>query len=419
VELEPLQRRGVGGVVRRANDGARAIAQSDSSPPPPASPAAAPPAGPPAPPDMPSPLARYAAPVVVLLLVNITFSAYTTLAAAAFRGGTSPVVFAFLRDAVAVCCFVPALALSSRSSGGPWRPRAEHFSLFLLLAFLGVWGSQLMSALAIANLSPAIYGLLKPSVPAVTMFIAVMLGMQRFNIRARASQFKAAGVAAAVGGAVLIVVASGEDHESANAPLGSAYMLLQVACSASYPILQKHMLKTLDYPPLLLAAWAYILGTAMIGTSVVVAAADSASWQLSGAAVGGILFAGVLSSFANYSAMAWVNSVTSPVLVMSAYPLQSFLSPLFASIFLGEHIGAADYVGGTVIVVGLALCVYSTVLEAPDAAAAPKAAALLSPEEREQALPVAGGAAAVPAAADTAGSLHALALTLDAAPGAR
>ena len=318
---------------------------------------------------MSSSLARYGLPVLVLVLVNVTFSSYTTVAGSAFKSGASPVVFAFLRDAVACCCFGPALVLWSRSDASAgfsvW-PRHEHWPHFLGLAFLGVWGSQLMSALAIYNLSPAIYGLLKPSVPAVTMAIAIILGMQPFSLRARASQLKIVGVAAAVGGGVLIVLASGEDHEAKNMPLGAAYMLFQVAASATYPILQKYMLKVHGYAPLVLAAWAYLLGTAMIGTSVLVAAADAAAWQLSGAAVGGILFAGVLSSFANYSAMAWVNSVTSPVLVMASYPLQSFLSPLFASIFLDESIGAVDYIGGVVIVLGLALCVYSTVLEGPD-----------------------------------------------------
>ena len=338
-------------------------------------------------------LSRYGLPVLVLVLVNVIFSAYTTVAGAAFKSGASPVVFAFLRDAVACCCFLPTLVWWSRNSaaGASVWPRREHWPHFLGLAFLGVWGSQLMSALAISNLSPAIYGLLKPTVPALTAAIAIALGMQPFSVRERASQLKVVGIAAAVGGGVLIVLASGEDHEAKNMPLGAAYMLCQVTAASSYPILQKHMLKAHGYAPLVLAAWAYLLGTGMIGTSVLVAAADAAAWQLSGAALGGILFAGVLSSFVNYAAMAWVNSVTSPVLVMASYPLQSFLSPLFAAIFLDESIGAVDYVGGVIIVLGLAFCVYSTVLEGTDAAVAPpahaagKAAALLAPADEPNA----------------------------------
>ena len=100
---------------------------------------------------------------------------------------------------------------------------------------------------------------------------------------------------------------------------------------------------------------------------MLVGGADAASWQLPAEAIAAVVFAGVLSSFVNYSAMAWVNSITSPTLVMIFYPLQSFLSPLFASIFLHESISAVDYCGGAVIVFGLACCIYSTVLEAPDA----------------------------------------------------
>ena len=258
---------------------------------------------PPSPPPPPHPprraLASLGGPVALLVLVNVLFSGYTTLSSAAFSSGTSPVVFAFLRDATACCCFVPALLLCERR--GARVPRPEHWGHVVALAALGVWGSQLMSALAISYLSPAVYGLLKPAVPAVTMGLAVALGMQPCNARARASQLKALGVLAAVGGAVTVVAASGEEHEAKNAALGAAYMAVQIAASSSYPLLQKHMMNAHGYSPLMLAAWAYIIGTLMIASSVAVAATDADSWRVNGAAVGGILYAGVLSSFFNYT----------------------------------------------------------------------------------------------------------------------
>jgi drug/metabolite transporter (DMT)-like permease len=153
-----------------------------------------------------------AGPVALLVLVNVIFAGYTTLSAAAFSSGTSPVVFAFLRDLTACCCFVPALLFFERR--GARCPRAEHWGHIICLAALGVWGSQLMSALAISNLSPAVYGMLKPAVPAVTMALAVALGMQPCSARARSSQLKALGVLAAVGGAVSVVAASGEEREA-------------------------------------------------------------------------------------------------------------------------------------------------------------------------------------------------------------
>ena len=304
--------------------------------------------------------APHAAPVALLVLVNLLFSGYAVLGSAAFKSGTSPAVFALLRDLVACALFAASLL---RARPARLLPRAEHAGHFLALAATGVWGSQLMSALTIAYLSAPIYGLLKPAVPVVTLLVAAASGVAPFDLRTRATQLTVAGVLLAIGGGAAIVAASFADRESANALLGAGYVSIYMLCAGSYPIVQKYMLRTMDYEPLFLVAWAYLIGTGMIFASVVVIAPPAAAWAVTPAGVGGLFFSGALSSFFNYWAMGWVNKRASPVLISAAYPLQSFFTPLLASILLGSEIFASDFAGGAVVILGLALCIRAQLLE--------------------------------------------------------
>ena len=317
-------------------------------------------------------------PAVVLVLVQLAFSTYAVLGSAAFHSGTSPAVFALLRDVIAVICFLPSLYFESRYASPRLLPRAEHFGHFFLLGILGVWGSQLMSALSIANLSAPIYGLLKPCAPVVSLLVAVAVGLQPFNIRTRASKLLLAGVLLSVGGAAYIVGASYQDRESANAPLGAFYVSLYLLFAGCYPILQKRILTQLDYSPLFLATWAYLLGTAQIASSVIVAAPPAAAWSFTDVGAAGLVFSGVVTSFVNYAAMAWANKKTSGVFVSCFYPLQSFFTPALAALFLDANVMGSDVGGGIIVCLGLACCIAAQMLGGEGAAA--QAGAQLSEE---------------------------------------
>jgi len=220
--------------------------------------------------------ARHGGPVALLVLVNLLFSGYAVLASSAFKSGTSPVVFALLRDLIACALFLAALA---RARPARLLPRAEHAGAFIALAISGVWGSQLFSALCISNLSAPIYSLLKPAVPVVTLVLAAAAGVAPFDLRTRPTRLTVAGVLLAIGGGAAIVAASFADRESKNALLGAGYVTVYMLCSGSYPIVQKAMLRSpdMDYDPLFLVAWAYLLGTTMIFACVIVVASFMAS----------------------------------------------------------------------------------------------------------------------------------------------
>jgi hypothetical protein len=92
---------------------------------------------------------------------------------------------------------------------------------------------------------------------------------------------------------------------------------------------------------------------------------------------GGVVFSGALGSYFNYGAMAHVNAQTSPLLVMSFFPLQSLFTPLLAAAALGSaELGLGELVGGATVAAGLLLCVAGQALDggAPGSASTGKAA---------------------------------------------
>ena len=97
---------------------------------------------------------KVAIPVTLLIIVNTIFSGYVVLTAQALKGSANAVVFAFLRDVGASAILMPACYFTSRTF---W-PKSEHWGQFILLGGLGVWGAQLLSSLAIKNLTALNYG---------------------------------------------------------------------------------------------------------------------------------------------------------------------------------------------------------------------------------------------------------------------
>ena len=306
-------------------------------------------------------------PLLLLALVQCIFSGYSVLTDAALKTGTAAPVFALFRDLVACAAFAPTLFAVERGRppGEPrflW-PRREHAGHFLLLGFLGVWGGQLLGSISISFLSASLYGLLTPTVPAATLLISYLLGLETFRPLHVASWLKVLGIAVSIAGACVIVLVSPNGSEGKNNSLGLAYIVAQKLCLGAYPVLQKHMLAHFGYPSLTLATWAYLLGSLLIMMTTSVSSTDPAGWAVSSTSLGALFYSGLLSSFFGYAAMAWVNARTSPVLVTAFYPLQSLMTPLLSSTFLGTTVLSEDIYGGAIVVLGLGLCIAGRLLD--------------------------------------------------------
>jgi drug/metabolite transporter (DMT)-like permease len=299
-----------------------------------------------------------------LLLAFTIFSGYTVLMKKAISDGTSPLVLALLRELIATSVLLPAAwAVEQRRPASERRfwPAREDRGDFVLLGSLMIWGTQLLSALALDHLSANSYALLAPSVPVFCLVIAVAAGSESFDLSTRPSQLKIAAVFVTVVGAAWIAVGAflgSPVKDRGSVGLGLAFLLTNKLCVASYPVLESRLFAR--YSPTTVVAWGYATGSLLTFISVVPAISDMTDGKGMSFSIGpsgwvAILYSALLSSAFNYTLMAAVNKHTSPLTVMSFYPWQSIATPTLSWLILGSPLKRDDAIGGTIIVCGLYL----------------------------------------------------------------
>jgi len=262
-----------------------------------------------------------------------------------------------------------ASAVAVRRRGGSMRElllNYEDTGYFVLLAILGVWGAQGLSALALNNVSAVVFGAAQVTRPVVTFLGSLALGYERFRVGESTTWGKLGGVALAVGSAIMLVVLSASNRsagrtEDSNVTFGFLILLLQIALGGSYAVAQKRILY--KYSPLFTAAWAYVIGCGLLLMSVVTGATSAADWDFSPTAAGAAVYSGVLASGLNYALLAYCNKLTGPLTVAASFPLQALTSAILSYFILGSELTWAHLYGGVGTTVGLLLLIACQTLE--------------------------------------------------------
>ena len=299
----------------------------------------------------------FSLPFFALILAFTLFSLYTVLMKKALNEGTSPLVIALLREILATCVLLPAAYLNERRLGTRenfW-PKPEDHTSFILLGLVMIWGVQLLSAMSLEHLSANTYALLAPTVPVLCAAVAISAGLERFDRKSTASWTKIAAVLIAVIGAAIIAVGAyvgSAAKDKGNTALGLILLGANKVCVATYPVMEKKLMKT--YRPLTIVAWGYATGAILVIMSVLPCALSSTSlWHVGRDGWVSIFFSAFVTSSFNYALMAEVNRRTSPLTVMSFYPVQSFMTPILSAALLSAPLNNSDGIGGAVIVFGL------------------------------------------------------------------
>lgn len=200
--------------------------------------------------------------------------------------------------------------------------------------------------------------------------------------------YQVGGILVAVAGATVTAFgaighASAVGLDSGTVVTGNVLLISNKLCIAVYPLLEKRLFSR-GYSPIFVVAWGYVTGSILTLLAVIPCTLSAQAWVVPASGWVAILYAGCLSSGFNYAAMAYVrlaapaeyctfnphpcrcqvNKRTSPVLVMSFYPAQSFFTPMLSYIFLGSVVSPEEGVGGGVIIIGKAARAESSVLSA-------------------------------------------------------
>ena len=260
--------------------------------------------------------------LVVFLIggvVSLIFGAYSLVAHLALAGATlSPLVFALSRDTLAVVSLMTAAYVRHRAVPSSFWPAAADVPRFILCGVLGVYCSQAGSALALANLDPLVYTLVQPLMPLATAGWATLAGQEAWALRSAATWLKLLGMLVAVGGAVFVGYGAGAGSAAAGGSLllGLLFVGLQIVGGGAYPVAQKPLMGR--YPSLVVCAWGYTYGWALLLMCTLTTATGAADWAFTPASAGAALFAGLLASALNYSLMAFCVELAGPLLVVRA-----------------------------------------------------------------------------------------------------
>jgi drug/metabolite transporter (DMT)-like permease len=308
--------------------------------------------------------ARMAIAAAIMVVVELIFAVYAYLTSHALSGSTlSPLVFAWLRDVFATVLLLSAAYVSELQRPEPeqrfW-PAEAHWLRLLLCGTLGVWGSQGMSALALAHLDATTFALLQPLMPIFTVAVGTLSGVEPpLVLRACTTWAKVVGLCVAVFGAIF-VVANGQETSKSNTTvsfIGITFACMQLLTGSSYPVAQKALLS--HYSPLVVASWCYAAGLLVLSLSVATGAASPSDWTVNAKAAGAIAFAGVFGSAVAYGLMAWANALVGPVLLIVFFPLLPLFTAILVWIIDGKLISIGAIFGGLLIVVGLMFIVWS------------------------------------------------------------
>jgi drug/metabolite transporter (DMT)-like permease len=185
-------------------------------------------------------------PACILVVVNLVFAFYTVLTKLALSdAANNPIVIAFLREVIASSVLFPtSYALHRRDPRGKrFLPAGEDLGYFLLLGLLMVWGVQLLSALALVHITASNYALLAPSVPVITLIIALATGYEHFNRGSARSWLKVGSILITVGGAAYIAATAFlaakpavVDGRYRNPLLGNAFLITNKASTGVWGV---------------------------------------------------------------------------------------------------------------------------------------------------------------------------------------
>ena len=316
-----------------------------------------------------SPAQRITIAACIMVCVELIFAVYAYLTSHALSGSKlSPLVFAWLRDVFATLLLLSAAYISERrrpASECRFWPEEKHWLRLLLCGTLGVWGSQGMSALALAHLDPTTFSLLQPLMPVVTVIVGTLSGVEPpFSLRSWTTWAKVVGLCVAVAGAMIVVVFSsnGKAAGSGASFLGLLFASLQLCTGSSYPVAQKALFS--HYRPLVVAAWCYATGLLVLSLSVATGAASPSDWTLDLKAAGAIAFAAVFGSAVAYGAMSWANALVGPVLLIVFFPLLPLFTAILVWVLDGTVISLGAVLGGLCITAGLGCVIAAKFKEA-------------------------------------------------------
>lgn len=221
--------------------------------------------------------------------------------------------------------------------GGDWKSLAW-------LGLLAVPCNQGFFLWGLSHSSPAHAALFYSTTPLFVLSISVLRGEERFT------PLKVAGMLAALGGVVLILLDRGLQLDRRYL-LGDGLLLLAVICWALYSVQGRGLMSR--HRPMTVTALSLVLGTLM--------SLPAAPWAFRGfhptdypvGAWEAVLFLGLITSVVSYYLWIWCLSHTEASRVAVFTNFQPVVTTLLAFMVFHEHFALNFFLGGAMVLAGV------------------------------------------------------------------
>ncbi|KAK8951220.1 WAT1-related protein [Platanthera zijinensis] len=312
-------------------------------------------------------------PYAAMVLLQFGYASTTVAAAATLKQGMNHFVLVVYRNAVAAAVLAPFAFCFERKTKAKLT-RATFLKIVGIAIMEPVIDQNFCyvgTKMTSASFASSFYNIL----PAVTFIMALLLRMEKLNLRKRHSQAKVAGAAVTAAGAFLMIVYKGPvvnflwsmrrahedsqgvgvDHEEGTNLLGGALMLfISTMAWSSFLILQSKTLES--YPAeLSLSVWICCMGVMLNAIiALVVEHGSLQPWSIGwDMRLFTVVFTGIICSGVSYYVQGMVMKKRGPVFVTAFNPLSMIMTSVMGHIILSEEITLGRIFGAICIVAGL------------------------------------------------------------------
>ncbi|XP_042386286.1 WAT1-related protein At1g21890-like [Zingiber officinale] len=307
-------------------------------------------------------------PYLAMVFLQCGYAGLFVVSVASLKRGMSHYVLVVYRNAVATIVIGPfALWLE-----GKVRPKMT-LKIFLKIMALGILEPVLDQNLyymgtnfTSASFASALYNIL----PAITFVFAIILRMEKIQIKSRRSQLKIIGTLITVAGALVMILYKGpivdfawskgrNHHTEAGAHnqtrwlIGTFMMIVSCCCWSAFFILQSNTLE--EYPAeLSLTTLICGMGTVLASAVALVMERGAKPWAIGfDTMLFTAVYSGVMCSGVAYYLQGVVMKDRGPVFVTAFNPLCMIMVAVLGSVILAEEISLGRVIGAVIIVIGL------------------------------------------------------------------
>ncbi|KAK4708213.1 hypothetical protein R3W88_029138 [Solanum pinnatisectum] len=326
--------------------------------------------------------------IILMVLSQIASGSVNIFYKVAVADGMKVQIMVFYRLLFATAFMVPLAFIMERKR----RPRLT-WTILLQGVINGLLGAALGSNLYAESLiftTATFSSAMSNLTPAVTLILAVLIGMERLDIHTLAGQAKLFGTLLGIGGALILNLYKGmkiplpsmnihllhtsnatettAQHATYNDIWGSILAFLSCASYASWLIFQGRMRQR--YPMYSNTALMCFCGAIQAGIYAFIRERDSSAWKLGwNIRLFTPAYSGIVSSGLGVTVVAWCTKQKGPLYVSSFYPLALVFVAIVGTIVLPEELHLGSLIGSVFIVIGLYVMLWGTAKEKTVAAA--------------------------------------------------